>query len=254
MLKIYQLPVLQDNYIYILHDLESKQVAAVDPANSKSVIDFLDHNNLSLNHIINTHHHWDHTGGNLELQEKYQCQIWGAKKDAHRIPGINQQLVEGDFFPLGKHPFQVIETFGHTLGHICYYSNEEKILFSGDTLFSMGCGRLFEGDAKTMHESLTKLKGLNPETLIYCTHEYTQSNGKFAAYVDSENQDLHLRLEQVNELRAKHLSTIPVSLKIELLTNPFLRTESPEIRSFLKMHDMDEWKVFQRLREMKDSF
>ena len=233
-LQIFQLPVLQDNYIYIIHDESVHKTAVVDPALSEPVDLFLIEKDWKLDFIFNTHHHWDHTGGNLELKKKWGCKIFGFKEDAYRIPGIDQYLQEGEEFTFGKFLCRVLFLPGHTLGHIAYWFLEENKLFIGDTLFAMGCGRLFEGSPQQMFSSLEQVKSLPPETEVFCAHEYTEKNGRFALSIDSKNQDLENRMKEVKEKRKQKLSTIPFLLSEELKTNPFLRASSLEEFTFLR--------------------
>ena len=227
-LQVFQIPVLQDNYIYIIRDIDTQKTAVVDPALSEPVDVFLKEKNWKLDFIFNTHHHWDHTGGNLELKKKWNCRILGFKEDANRIPGIDQHLLEGEEFTFGKIPCRVLFFPGHTLGHIAYWFFEEKKLFIGDTLFAMGCGRLFEGSPQQMFTSINKIKSFPPETEIFCAHEYTEKNGHFALSVDPQNQSLKERMQEVQARRKKNLATVPFFLFEELKTNPFLRASTLE--------------------------
>jgi hydroxyacylglutathione hydrolase len=177
MLDIIQIPVLTDNYIYLLHDPVSEETGVIDPALAQTVLDVLDKNSWRLTYILNTHHHWDHVGGNLELKQKTGCKIIAAQSDRDRIPGIDICVSDDNVISLGQRQARVISTPGHTSGHIVYHFAEDGMLFCGDTLFVMGCGRLFEGTPEQMWNSLQKLKALPPSTRIYCTHEYSQTNG-----------------------------------------------------------------------------
>lgn len=253
MLEIVQLTVLTDNYIYVLHDHRHQQTAVVDPAEAEPVIELLNAKGWQLNYILNTHHHNDHIGGNLALKAVTNCQIMASKLDAKRIPGVDIGLKEGDEFLLGASLIKVINTPGHTHGHICYYVPESAALFCGDTLFSLGCGRLFEGSAADLWHSLAKLKALPANTRIYCAHEYTLANAKFALTIDSDNQVLVNRHLEVINLREQGLPTVPVELATELLTNPFLRPEKIHYS-----HDLyeasSEIDRFSHLRRLKDVF
>ncbi|NOQ35425.1 MAG: hydroxyacylglutathione hydrolase [Methylococcaceae bacterium] len=226
MLKVHQIPVLSDNYIYLLHDTDTEQTAVVDPAVAEPVLEALQSLDLSLNYILNTHHHSDHIGGNLKLKAATACQVVGAESDKKRIPLIDITLKEGDVFQLGSEAATIIETDGHTIGHIAFWFKNAEALFCGDTLFAMGCGRLFEGSAEQMWQSLNKLTALPTNTQIYCTHEYTEANGRFALTIEPKNADLKFRMQQVKAQRAQGLATVPFSLAEELATNPFLRAES----------------------------
>ena len=226
MLAIHQIAVLTDNYIYLLHDTISNKTAVVDPALAKPVLNTLKRLNLSLNYILNTHHHNDHIGGNLELKAATGCKIVAAAADSQRITSIDQPLKEGDGFQLGSEKATIIATDGHTLGHIVFWFKQANALFCGDTLFAMGCGRLFEGNAEQMWASLNKLAVLPKKTQIYCAHEYTENNGRFALSIDPNNTDLRSRMQQVKKLRKNGFATVPFLLDEELKTNPFLRANS----------------------------
>lgn len=254
MLEIIQLPVLTDNYIYIIHDSDSNETAVVDPAISQPVLDTLKNRKWSLKYIINTHHHSDHVGANLELKDRTGCKIVGFGEDSKRIPGIDIKLKQGDKINIGDHVAKVIATPGHTLGHIVYHFANNNILFCGDTLFSMGCGRLFEGTAEQMWNSLQQLKNLPKETKIYCTHEYTQANGQFALTLEPNNQALLNKMQEVKQLRSLNKSTIPSTLEQELATNPFLREDSPALQQSINMAGQPPIDVFRRIRKLKDNF
>ena len=253
MLEIIQIPVLTDNYIYVLHDHRQQQTAVVDPAEAEPVIELLNTKGWHLNYILNTHHHNDHIGGNQALKANTGCQIMASHFDSKRIPGVDIGLGEGDKFQIGASVFHVMSTPGHTNGHICYYTPEAEALFCGDTLFSLGCGRLFEGSAGELWNSLQKIKALPKTTQIYCAHEYTLANAKFAITIDPENQDLIKRYQEVIRLREQNLPTLPVELATELLTNPFLRSEEIHYsNTFSKAHS--EIDRFSHLRHLKDIF
>ena len=194
MLEIFQIPVLNDNYIYLIIDAKSGKTACVDPALHDPVIEKLEELDKKLDFILNTHHHNDHVGANLQLQKKYKCEIVGNEKDKARIPGISIFVNEGDTFKLGDSKCRVIEVSGHTLGHICYYFSKESLIFCGDTLFSFGCGRLFEGTPDVMVESLLKIRSLPNNTKVYCAHEYTEQNLRWASSLYPEDQRIKRRL------------------------------------------------------------
>ncbi|QSB02248.1 hydroxyacylglutathione hydrolase [Methylomonas sp. EFPC1] len=254
MLEILQIPVLQDNYIYLLQDTYSGLTAVIDPAVADPVIDVLVEKSWQLDYIFNTHHHSDHIGANLQLKQQTGCKIVGSAADQARIPGIDILLGDGDLVKLGNQCFQVIDTPGHTVGHIVYYSADSQALFCGDTLFSLGCGRLFEGSAEQMWHSLEKLKALPAETRIYCAHEYTAANGLFALSVDPDNPQLRQRIDQVAELRQQNRPTLPSTIGLELATNPFFRAHDLGIRSNIGMTDQSDLAVFRQLRLLKDQF
>lgn len=254
MFDIDQIPVLNDNYVYLIHDTESGNTGVVDPALAEPVLDRLAERGWRLDYILNTHHHGDHVGGNLQLKRKTGCQIVGSKFDHARIPGIDIRCDEGDRFRLGDAEARIIAVSGHTVGHIAYWFYEADALFCGDTLFAMGCGRLFEGSPSIMWESLSKLMKLPGKTKVYCAHEYTQANGRFALSVEPENPNLQLRMEAVRGLRAKNIPTVPSTLAQEIATNPFLRVDSPEIRNSIAIESHDPVEVFAEIRRRKDHF
>ncbi len=254
MLTIIQIPVLTDNYIYLLHDEQSGETAVVDPALAEPVLAVLKQHGWQLTYILNTHHHGDHVGGNLELKRQTGCQIIGAKADKHRIPAIDRAVVEGDVVNIGTHAAKVIATAGHTSGHIVYYFAEDNALFCGDTLFVMGCGRLFEGSAAELWQSLQKLKTLPPKTHVYCAHEYSQNNGRFALTVEPDNIALQEKMIKIDELRANGLPTVPSTIGEELATNPFLRDHSSTLQAKFKGIINTPVELFAKLRHKKDSF
>ncbi|MFZ2171558.1 MAG: hydroxyacylglutathione hydrolase [Methylococcaceae bacterium] len=254
MLTIIQIPALTDNYIYLIHEPVSGETAVVDPALAQPVLDILEKKGWRLACILNTHHHWDHVGGNLELKQKTSCKVIAPQSDSDRIPGIDRGVAEGDVITLGACPARVIATPGHTSGHIVYHFAEDNVLFCGDTLFAMGCGRLFEGTAEQMWNSLQKLKVLPASTRIYCTHEYTQTNGRFALSVEPDNRQLQQRMEIVDQLREKHLPTVPSTIEQELATNPFFRENSPALQAAINMKYKAPIEVFAEIRRLKDKF
>lgn len=255
MLNILLLPVLTDNYIYLVHEPVSGKTAVVDPAVSEPVLMALQEHDWQLDYIFNTHHHADHVGGNLQLKQATGCKVIGAALDQSRIPGIDIPLNDGDTFVFGTQTLQIIATPGHTSGHIVYYGAESQVLFCGDTLFSMGCGRLFEGTAEQMWHSLQKLKALPDDTRIYCAHEYTQANGRFALTLEADNPNLQQRITEVAALREKNRPTLPSTIALELATNPFLREHNPSLRKAVAAHDTDTpAQVFEKARLLKDRF
>ncbi|MCP4924074.1 MAG: hydroxyacylglutathione hydrolase [bacterium] len=238
MVQIHQFPAFEDNYIYLLED--GTQALVVDPGDSKPVLDFLSGSDLKLAHILNTHHHPDHVGGNEALVEKTGAQVIGFHEDQHRIPLISQTLQDGETITILGLSFQVLHVPGHTTGHIAFYVPALKALFCGDTLFSLGCGRLFEGTPEQMWTSLQRLCALPDETLVFCAHEYTLQNARFAQSLDPEDSPLNLHIEKASLKRAKNQPTIPSLLRDEKRYNPFLKADSPQ--------------EFARLRELKDTF
>jgi hydroxyacylglutathione hydrolase len=240
MLTVVQLPVLTDNYIYLLHDEATGTTGVVDPAEAAPVLDELARRGWQLGWILNTHHHGDHVGGNAALVAATGCRVVGPRADQARIPLIQTPVADGDVFRLGASPARVFDTPGHTRGHIVYWFEQDAALFAGDTLFALGCGRLFEGSPEQMWESLAKLAALPPETRVYCAHEYTESNLRFALSVAPDDPALLARGQRVRALRAASLPTVPSTLGEELATNPFLRAGSAA--------------RFAELRRAKDSF
>jgi hydroxyacylglutathione hydrolase len=226
MLEVVQLPVLQDNYIYLVHNNETKETAVIDPALAAPVLEELEKRSWQLHYILNTHHHGDHVGGNKKLHQKTGAEIIGYTDDQHRIPGISTTVNNNDCICICGYNVDVLFTPGHTLGHIVFHFTEQNWLFCGDTLFSMGCGRLFEGTAKQMFSSLQRIKKLPEQTQIYCAHEYTLSNGEFSLHIHPENTAIKDRVNEVKQLREKGLATIPTRLSIEKQTNPFLLAQS----------------------------
>jgi hydroxyacylglutathione hydrolase len=254
MLIIRQLSVLNDNYVYLVHDPLSGETVAVDPAVAQPVLDVLDKNKWKLTAILNTHHHGDHVGGNLDLKQKTGCTVIAALSDQPRIPGFDHGVVDGDELALGQHKIKVISTPGHTSGHVVYHFTEDHALFCGDTLFVMGCGRLFEGTAEQMWDSLQKLKVLPAATRIYCAHEYTQANGRFALTVEPGNLQLQQKMTVINQLREKQLPTVPTTLEQELATNPFFREDSVMLQETLGMTNSKPVEIFAKIRRLKDNF
>lgn len=254
MIEIVQIPVLQDNYIYLLHEPGGWATAAIDPALAEPVLEVLDARGWKLTHVLNTHHHGDHVGGNIQLKRQTGCAIVAMAQDKERIPGMDVAVAEGDIIALGHAEAKVLELPGHTSGHIAFWFAEEEALFCGDVLFGLGCGRLFEGHAQQMWHSLEKIRSLPAATRLYCAHEYTEANGRFALSVEADNPALQARVERVKALRLQGLPSIPSSLAEELATNPFLRPESAAIRERLRLAKAENWRVFARLREMKDTY
>lgn len=253
-MQIIPIPCLQDNYAYIVNDVSSKNVGVVDPSEALPVIKFLEEKKLKLNYIFNTHHHFDHIGGNIELKKLYNAKVFGFYEDSHRIPGIDFALKDNEKFKFGNSTIKVIHIPGHTLGHICFFFEKEKIAFTGDTLFSLGCGRIFEGSHQQMLTSLNKIKKLPLDTKIYCGHEYTYRNAEFCIKYDKKNHDLTKRFQQIKTLRSKNLPTIPSTLESELKSNIFLRCDKNDLKIKLNMQNEEDYKVFKKVRDLKDAF
>ena len=253
-LQIEMFPCLRDNYGFLLHVAETGVTAVVDTPEVGPIENALRANGWRLTYILNTHHHLDHAGGNLELKRKYGCTIIGPRADALRIPGIDWQLAEGDHFDLGGHVAEIHDTPGHTRGHIVYHFRADKVAFVGDTLFALGCGRLFEGTPSQMWDSLQKILAWPDDTRIYCAHEYTQANARFALTVEPDNPDLVDRCQQIDQRRAQGLATIPTELGLEKRTNPFLRPDSDALARTIGMSGQPIVEVFARTRQLKDQF
>lgn len=253
-IQVWAIPVLNDNYIFVIGSENNESVVVIDPAESSPVLKFLDQNNKKLKAVWNTHHHPDHVGGNIELKAATKCEVWGAESDKNRIPGIDHTLEDNQSFNhLGENVL-VKEVFGHTIGHIAFFFTKSLLLFSGDTIFAMGCGRLFEGTPKQMLSSLNWIKSLPESTKIYCTHEYTLDNSEFALHVDPQNPQLQERSLEVKEMRKEGQFTIPTLLKHELETNPFLRCSELRKSPALQSTTEDELQTFTQLRKIKDQF
>ncbi len=252
-LEVYQFACLNDNFGYLVHDPDGGVTATIDTPEVATINRALADKGWSLTHILNTHHHPDHAGGNLELKEQWGCEIIGAACDAQRIPGIDRQLSDGDLFEFGGHSVQVFETPGHTVGHVVYHFVNDDVAFVGDTLFSMGCGRLFEGSATQMWSSLQKILNWPDSTLLYCAHEYTQGNGRFALTVEPQNAALQARMKQVDELRSRGEWTVPTTLELEKATNPFLRPASADLQQTIGKVGQPLAEVMGETRRLKDN-
>jgi len=252
---VHQIAALNDNYIYLIQDCHSDIVCVVDPSTSLDVKNACDTLNIKPTHILNTHHHWDHTDGNRELIQIYGVQVIGNENDAQRIKGITQAISAAGKFELGNLHIQTIDLPGHTLGHIAFVIDDA--IFCGDTLFGGGCGRLFEGSFEQMWESLQKIAALDKPTKIYCAHEYTLPNLRFAREVDGSNHLLTHRISNDTQTRMKKAPTIPSSLELELQTNPFLRPINP---SFIEQYNQSNntnfnaFETFKHLRERKNNW
>lgn len=254
MLQIECLPLLQDNYAWLLFEPRSGTSGVVDPAEAEPVLVRLRELGRSLDLILCTHHHQDHVGGNQELKKATGCRVVGPARDAARIPGLDMGVAEGHSLPFGATHARIIETPGHTRGHIAYWFEQAQALFCADTLFALGCGRLFEGDAATMQRSLAKLRALPDDTSVYCGHEYTLGNARFALTVDPDNAALRERVRQIEALRARGEPTVPSQLGEEKRTNPFLRWDDPGIRRRLGLETADDAAVLGEIRARKDRF
>lgn len=240
MVEIACVPVLNDNYVWLVHDPESRETVAVDPAVAEPVLEEADRRGWAITQIWNTHWHPDHIGGNAGIRAATACRITGPAAEAAKIPDLDVAVREGDSVRLGRLRADVWEVPAHTAGHIAYYLPEAGVIFVGDTLFAMGCGRLFEGTAEQMFANMQRLAALDGDTRAYCAHEYTASNGRFALSVEPDNADLSARMAQVNAMRARGEPTVPTTIALERATNPFMRAKDAA--------------ALARLRAAKDNF
>ena len=239
-MKIQIIPCLQDNYSYLIIDKKNNTACVVDPSEADPIIEYLENNNIKLKFILNTHHHYDHVGGNEKLKEMYGAIIVGYKGDKERIPKIDILVNDQETWIHENFEAKVIHVPGHTLGHVCFYFYKEQSVFTGDTLFSLGCGRIFEGTHFQMFSSLMKLKGLPLNTKVYCGHEYTKQNSNFCIVHDKNNENLKAKIKEIEIKLRNRIPTIPSTIKDEL-----------ECNVFLKSHNLE---AFSKLRDLKDNF
>jgi hydroxyacylglutathione hydrolase len=254
--SVITIPALGDNFIYLYRYNKSDSLA-VDPSDGSLVLRILREKGLSLKMVLITHHHWDHVAGASDLKQQTGCKIIGA--DKQRIPALDSVVADGQILPVGDRKVRVVATPGHTRTSVCYYmepsaDNENGILWTGDTLFVGGCGRLLECDAKTMWGSLQKLASLPDDTLVYCGHDYTLENYEFAFGIEPNNQAVKERLEQVRRLLKQGKLTVPSNILLEKTTNCFLRAGTPELKAALGMQNAQAVEVFAELRRRKDFF
>ncbi|MBY6136278.1 hydroxyacylglutathione hydrolase [Nocardioides marinus] len=253
-LEIITLPCLSDNYAYLIHNPASGETALVDAPEAGAIKAALSERGWGLDWILLTHHHWDHVDGVADLRDAYGARVIGAAADAHRLPPLDQAVADGERFSLLGEEVLVMDVSGHTVGHIAFYLPGAEAVFTADSLMALGCGRLFEGTPQQMWASLSRLADLPPQTMVYSGHEYTQSNGAFAATIDADNPALQERLRDIASTRAAGRPTVPASLQLELDTNPFLRPHDPAIRAALRMEDAEDVEVFAEVRKRKDNF
>ena len=258
MVKYHQLPALSDNYAYIIEGV-NRQAVVIDTPEPDIIMNYCQKNNLNIVAICNTHHHNDHIGGNLAIKQATNCPIYGF--DAKRIAHLTHIVQEGQIISFGDISLEIMELSGHTIGHIGYYLPQEKWLFCGDTLFSLGCGRLFEGTPAQMWQSMLKIRNLPLDTLIFPAHEYTLSNAQFVASLNEANPEFNAKMQQVIELRAQNMPTIPMKLQSEINTNPFLRADDAKFQDschFTRTDNItDEAQAvafFAHIRELKNNF
>jgi len=245
---------LNDNYSYLLKDDQTNTVAIIDPSEFGPCEEKIDKKYKKLDFILITHHHFDHVGGNTELKKKYGSKILGFEKDEKRIPGIDILLKDGQDFKMGNLNFKIIFIPGHTSGHIAFYFEKEKVVFTGDTLFSLGCGRVFEGTNKQMFESLNKIKSLPKDTKVYCGHEYTKKNLEFCLKFNPGNNHLKDKEKFIEASMREKKPTIPSTINDEILTNIFLRYDDPAVKEALNLKKGTDLEIFTKLRDLKDNF
>lgn len=253
-LQIKHLPIFTDNYVYLVVAPHLGKALVIDPGEAKAVSDYLATHSLELEAILLTHHHYDHIDGVEELRQRFGPKVYGAKKDAHRLPALDRSLEDGDRVDVGWIRFQVLSVPGHTLGHIAYYAPEASLLFSGDTLFSIGCGRLFEGTPESMWASLCRLRSLPEDTKVYPTHEYTLKNLDFALSLTPHNKELQKKREEVLLIRQSDSPSLPTTLGQERKFNPFLRADDPLLQKDLGFTGADPVELFAAMRQKRDVF
>ena len=237
-MRVEIIPCLQDNYSYLIIDDSNNSACVVDPGETEPIINFLKNKDIKLKYILNTHHHFDHIGGNKNLKKKFGSIVIGFKEDSKRIPEIDLLLEDNQIWKAENFIAKIIHIPGHTSGHICFHFFQDKLVFTGDTLFSLGCGRIFEGTYKEMFESLDKIKSLPQETKVYCGHEYTLNNSKFCIKNDPNNRNLKKKIEIIKRQIKDNLPTIPTTIKDELECNIFLKAN--DLQSFSKLRDLKD--------------
>jgi hydroxyacylglutathione hydrolase len=253
-LDVYQFNCRSDNFGLLVHDPEIGVTASIDAPDADAINAALDEKGWTLSHILLTHHHYDHVDGNEALKKKWGAIVVGNEADSARLPGLDVAVRCGDTYDFGRHKAAFIDTPGHTIGHVAIYFAKAGLLFTGDTMFALGCGRLFEGRAEQMWESLSTLGDLPEETVVYCGHEYTKANAAFALTVDPDNKVLQDRAREIDRLRADGKPTLPTTIGAEKAMNPFLRAKDDKIRALLGMENADDVAVFAEIRSRKDSF
>jgi len=253
MLQIHQFPCLSDNYGYLIHDPASGETAAIDTPDANEYLKQAEAKGWTITQIWNTHWHPDHAGGNLAIKEATGAKITGPKNEADKIPGIECQVATGDTVSLGTLTASVMDVPGHTLGHIAFHFASESAAFVGDAVFALGCGRVFEGNPGMMWDSLSKLKALPADTTLYCAHEYTAANAKFAITIEPDNTALQAYVAEITDKRSRGEPTVPALLSRELETNPFLRADNPALQAAMG-HTGDAVATFAEIRGRKDRF
>ena len=237
-MRVEIIPCLQDNYSYLVIDETNNTACVVDPSEALPIIDFISNKNINLKYILNTHHHFDHIGGNKDLKKKYNLSVVGFKGDKNRIPEIDILVEDNEIWKADNFEARIFHIPGHTNGHISFFFHKDKFVFTGDTLFSLGCGRIFEGTYQEMFNSLDKIKNLPKDTKVYCGHEYTLQNSKFCIKHDSNNLDLKKKISEINNKIKNNLPTVPTTIKEELECNIFLRAN--DLESFSKLRDLKD--------------
>lgn len=253
-LNVTTIPCLSDNYAYLIECRETGETAVVDVPEAQPILNELQKQNLSLDKILLTHHHFDHIEGLEGLQTEVSAKVYGAKADAHRLPPLDVELIEGDTLTVGNSRANVMDVYGHTIGHIAFHFDSDKKIFSADSLMALGCGRVFEGTKEQMWETMQKFIALDPETLVYSGHEYTQSNANFALSIDPSNQALVERAADIETTRKAGGFTVPASIALELATNPFMRADQADMKTALDMETASDTEVFVEIRTRKDNF
>ena len=253
-MKIEIIPCLNDNYSYLIHDEISNTVAIVDPSEFIPCDTIISKNYKKLDLILNTHHHYDHVGGNEELKKKYNSKVLGFENDKNRIPQIDTVLKDNQEFKIGTLNFTTIFIPGHTRGHVAFYFKKERVVFSGDTLFSLGCGRVFEGTYKQMFQSLNKLKNLPGETKVYCGHEYTFKNLEFCLKFNPNNDFLKKKKDDIKLSLKNKKPTIPSTIADEIKANIFFRVNDPDVKKAINLENSPDIEIFTKLRDLKDNF
>jgi len=253
-LNVNLIKCLSDNYSYIIFNPNSKKAIIIDPAEAKPLINEITELNLNLEYILITHHHQDHVGGNIELKNKFKCKIVGFAGDSNRIPGIDIMIKDKEIFNFEDEEIQLNFSPGHTSGHVFFYFKKNKLAFVGDVVFSLGCGRIFEGTINEMYQSVMKVRSLPDEVKIFCGHEYTENNLKFCLVYDQNNNHLIRRAAEIKSLRNKGLPTVPTTVFNEKQTNIFFRCDDKAISRKLGLDGQSVEEVFKKLRELKDNF
>jgi hydroxyacylglutathione hydrolase len=252
--QIEQFMCRSDNFGVLIHDPETGDTALIDAPEEKPILEAIERTGWTPKLLLVTHHHADHVEANLALKKRFGLEIIGPEAERDRIPGIDDTVREGSTIGFGNEEIEVIETPGHTAGHVSYYLPQSGVVFAADTLFAMGCGRLLECPPPVMYESLKKLSDLPPDTVVYCGHEYTLANARFALTIDHDNKVLQERAKKVEALRDAGRPTLPTTIGEELATNPFLRWSDPAIRKHLGMEQASSDEVFAEIRRRKDNF